>query len=69
MTSYNKYHKRHNEKKKSIGYKKITFDLNPEANALANEIKQELNNKGIMKTNRDFYMDGLMLNRDKSLNI
>jgi hypothetical protein len=65
MTSYNKYHKKHNEKKKSAGYKKITFEVNSEENILSNQIKQELKDKGINKTNKDLYMDGLMLNRDR----
>lgn len=65
MTSYNEYHKKHNEKKKEAGYKKVTFELNSEEYSLSDKIKQDFKDKGYSKTNKDLYLDGLMLNKDK----
>lgn len=65
MTSYNEYHKKHNEKKKEAGYKKVTFELNSEEQKLSNKIKQDFKDKGHNKTNKDLFIDGLMFNKDK----
>lgn len=64
MTSYNEYHKKHNEKKKDAGFRKITFELNPEEHELSTQVKKQYKDKGVNKTNKDLYLEGLMLNKE-----